>query len=340
MQCQVQTQRFSGSTNSDDLTGELKVEANRVTGKAALAKQGEGDLERSCEFSFAVGLLGTAAEQAQQAAPLAKLGVSGVFKGNGKPAKLAFVSARPDEPFADKPALVITFTEKDHSRDRKPDFKATFGDYGSALIVNCHEDGSVFGCQVVHAAHQKQGFSSSGSIEMMEFQIAGGQVQGKLATDGEKETFGETWQVDLTFAAPFVSPTNPAATDKPANTPAVTAKPPVTDKPATEPKPEPKPAADKLNVKDLAILKGVEGVEYKALVENVSYKSKTNYKALAAEIAKQLAAQGWKSDGSDLVGVSAILKRTRGEASLTIFVKPDGTGSTVTMFTEGLDWDE
>ena len=338
-QCVVKTQRFFGSAGGGDLTGELKLEANRAVGKATLSQQGEGDLARGFELQFSVGLLGTPAEQAPQAAPLAKLGVTGKFQGNGKAAKLAFVSALSDEPFADKPSLMIVMTEKDHSRDKKPDFKASFGDYGSALIIRCHEDGSIFGCQVVHAAHEKQGFSSVGSIEMADFQIAGGQVQGKLTTGGQAETFGETWEVEVTFAAPFATP-NTATTVKPADKPSVTARPEPTVPTEPKPQPEPKPAAAKLNVKDLAILKGVEGVEYKKLVEHVAYKSKTNYKTLAAEIAKQLAAQGWKSDGSDLVGASAILNRTRGDASLTIFVKPDGSGSAVTIFTEGLTWEE
>lgn len=46
-------------------------------------------------------------------------------------------------------------------------------------------------------------------------------------------------------------------------------------------------------------------------------------------------------DDDDLVNSkSAILKRTRGDASLTIFVKPAGKGSAVTIMTEGLDWGE
>jgi hypothetical protein len=338
-QVAVKTRTFSSSTSGRDVAGELKLDGGRAAGKAKLAEQGDGDFRMAFQLEFSVGLLGSSAEQAPQAAPLTKLGVTGTFKGNGKPAKLAFVSALPDEPFSDKPSLVIVFTEKDHSRDKKPAFKAGFGDYGSALIIRCHEDGSIFGCEVVHAAHSKQGFSSLGSIETAEFQIAGGQVQGKVTTGGETETFDQTWEVDLTFAAPFATPKTAAAV-KPADKPSVTTRPDPATPAEPKPQPEPKPAAAKLNVKDLAILKGVEGVEYKQLVEHVSYKSKASYKTLAAEIAKQLAAQGWKSAGSDLVGVSAILNRTRGDASLTIFVKPDGSGSTVTIFTEGLAWDE
>jgi hypothetical protein len=105
--------------------------------------------------------------------------------------------------------------------------------------------------------------------------------------------------------------------------------------------PEPKrPVAAALKANELALPKDATDIEYKKLVEHISCKSPTDYKTLAGQYAKLLAEQGWQTDGRDLVGVSAILKRKRGEASLTIFLKPDGTGSTVTMFTEGLAWDE
>jgi hypothetical protein len=58
-------------------------------------------------------------------------------------------------------------------------------------------------------------------------------------------------------------------------------------------------------------------------------------------LAANLRAQGWEKDGVDLVQpTSSILKRKRGAASLTIFVKPENGGSQVAMFTEGLSWDE
>ena len=36
---------------------------------------------------------------------------------------------------------------------------------------------------------------------------------------------------------------------------------------------------------------------------------------------------------------SAILKRKRGNASITIFVRPEKEGSKVQIFTEGLSWE-
>jgi hypothetical protein len=127
--------------------------------------------------------------------------VSGVFKGNGKEAKLAYVSASKGEPFADKPTIVMVFTEKDHSKDKKPDFGAMFGKYGSALIIKIYEDGKIVGCQVAHTGLKKGGFSSVGVIKMSDFKIADGKIQGKLSTGGEDEFFGDKWEVDIKFQA-------------------------------------------------------------------------------------------------------------------------------------------
>ena len=71
--------------------------------------------------------------------------------------------------------MVLVFTEKDHSKDKKPDFNAVFGKFGSALIISLHEEGGIFGCQVVHTAHEKQGFTSIGSDQDKQLQVCGRQ---------------------------------------------------------------------------------------------------------------------------------------------------------------------
>jgi len=93
-------------------------------------------------------------------------------------------------------------------------------------------------------------------------------------------------------------------------------------------------------VKDLALTKDATDVEYNTVVEHVVFKSKSNVKKVCAELAANLKAQGWTNDGMDLVQPqSSILKRKRGQATLTIFVKPESGGSEVKVFTEGLSWD-
>src|SRR5437016_10141711 len=159
-------------------TGELKVQDGRVSGKASQPNETEEMFSSGFDVRFDVALLrageSVPATVAKKPGPAAnvKPSVTGAFKGSGKEAKLAHVSAHWREPFSDKPSMVLVFTEKDHSKDKKPDFNAAFGKFGSALIISLHEDGDIFGCQVVHTAHekQKQGFSSIGTIKTKNFE--------------------------------------------------------------------------------------------------------------------------------------------------------------------------
>ncbi len=334
---------------SGNATGELKLQDGRVNGKASQPNETEGMFPSGFDARFDVALLRageslppTVKKKPGPAANV-KPSVTGVFKGNGKEAKLAHVSAHWREPFNDQPGMVLVFTEKDHSKDKKPDFNAAFGKFGSALIISLHENGDIFGCQVVHTAHQKQGFTSLGQIKTNNFQFADGQVQGELATDGQLDTFGETWEVNLKFLAPLgeipkefqvadsKKPEEDATDDSEITK--LTTK--LSEKAA------PEPTKDQLNVKDLALTKDASDVEYKELVEHVEFKSKANVKSVCTELAANLKAQGWTKEGSDLITpASSILKRKRGDAELTIFVKPESGGSEVKIFTEGLSWDE
>jgi len=330
-----------------DATGEIKVQDGRAIGKAGQPNETEGMFPSGLDVRFDVPLLraGESLPPSKKPGPAAnvKPTVTGVFKGNGKDAKLAYVSAHWREPFGDKPSIVLVFTEKDHSKDKKPDFNAGFGKFGSALIVSLHEEGDIFGCEVAHTALKHQNFSSIGKINTNDFQYADGQVKGELTTDGPADVFGETWEVNVKFVAPLgeipkefqvaaSKDTEENATDKPATTESTT---------ELSGKPSPKPAKDQLNAKDLALTKDASDVEYNQLVEQLNFKSKTNVKSVCAELAANLKAQGWTKEGSDLItAASSILKRKRGDADLTIFVHPENGGSQVKMITEGLSWDE
>ena len=335
------------SKGPSGVSAELKSEGGRAIGKASQPNETDGDFRSGFDVHFDVALLGIkdSLPAAKKPGPAAnvKPSVTGTFKGNGKEAKLAYVSAHWREPFDDKPSIVLVFTEKDHSKDQKPDFNAAFEKFGSALIISLHEDGGIFGCQVVHSAHSKKGFSSIGSIKTDNFQFADGKVEGDLTTDGQVDTFGETWEVNLKFVAPLGEiPKEFRVADQSKPEREIADKSAATE-PSTEldEKAAPKPAKDQLKVKDLAMTKDATDVEYKALVEHLLFKSKANVKAVCAELSANLKAQGWGKEGSDLITpASSILKRKRGDASLTIFVKPENGGSEVKIFTEGLAWDE
>jgi hypothetical protein len=342
-----------GNRSAGKATGELKLQDGKVTGKASQPRDAEGMFPTAFDVRFDAKLL--AAGESLPATAVKKPGpaanirptVTGMFKGNGKEAKIAYVSAHWQEPFSDKPSMKLVFTEKDHSKVKKPDFDANFGKFGNALIISLHEDGSIFGCQVVHSAHKKQGFSSIGQIRTNNFKYEDGKVEGELLTDKELEFFGDIWEVNLKFVAPlgeipkeFQVPDSKKPDEKTTTKPKSQTSDDAEDEDDDEKPAATKPAADQLKVKDLAITKDATDIEYKEMVEHVHFKSKASTKAVCTELTANLKAQGWTTDGRDLITpASSILKRKRGEAGLTIFVKPDGGGSQVQIFTEGLAWD-
>lgn len=159
-------------------------------------------MRNRCDFPATIAVYGLLAWLLGATAVAAETpAVSGAFKGNGKTAKLAYVSSQRGMPLSDKPTTVLVFTEKDHSKDKRPQIKAGFGDFGSALVITVFDDGQVVGCEVAHQAHAKSPFSSIGNLKTSDFKIADGRITGKLTTSGEVETFGQTWEVELEFAA-------------------------------------------------------------------------------------------------------------------------------------------
>jgi hypothetical protein len=339
-----------GRHGGSGATAELKLADGRATGKANQPVEADAMFPTSFDVRFDVTLfkageeLSPSTPKKRGSAANVKPTVTGIFKGNGKDAKLAYASARWGQPFNGKPGIVLVFTEKDHSKDTKPDFNATFGKFGSALIISSDEDGDIYGCQVVHSAHQKQGFSSIGSIEMSAFKYDEGKVEGELTTNGPVDTFDEKWEVKIKFVAPLgeIPKQYQVAESSETKTKEAAAKSTTTEESDEEVQSnESKPAAGGLKAKDLALTKDASDVQYNPLVEQLQFKSNSDVKRVCAELAANLKAQGWTNDGPDMVNpTSSILKRKRGEAALTIFVKPVGGGSEVKMMTEGLSWDE
>ena len=281
-------------------------------------------------IAFAACLAGFAHAQAPAKldAP-GKATVAGKFIGNGKNGVIKFVLAEEGEPFGGAESLKLIFTEKDPAKVKKPSFDAMFGELGNALVLSVDLDGKIFGCEVSHSAHEKKGFSSVGRIKMTEFKIEGGSVAGHVSTGGELDTFGEKWEVDLTFTAPLPAKGKKAA--KPATKP-------VEDEPNEPAKPEPKHAGPAISARKLALPKDAAEVEYKEIVNQIQFSSARPVAAVTKEFSANLKQQGWKESAGSLVGKNSILKREQGDAKLTIMIQATGTGSTVKIFTEGLDW--
>jgi hypothetical protein len=156
--------------------------------------------------------------------------VKGTFLGDGKDGKIQYLVVQTREPFSDKAAIRLVFTEKNPASSKKPDFDAGFKKLGSALILSVFRDGGIFGCEVAHTAHPKGPFSALGEIQMKEFNVTETHVSGRVSTGGELDAFGQKWEADLTFSAPLPkgafaagiepAPTEPKKAGKESDTPA------------------------------------------------------------------------------------------------------------------------
>ncbi len=125
--------------------------------------------------------------------------VSGVYRANGKDAKLTHLLLVPHDDFDGMKTVTLVMTEQDASADSHPEISALFGKYGSSLIVSVQTDGSVIECEIGHTALQHSGASSLGRVKTTNFHWANGQVSGKLTTGGKADVFDETWEADLDF---------------------------------------------------------------------------------------------------------------------------------------------
>lgn len=264
-----------------------------------------------------------------------KTEVKGTFLGNGKDGKLQFLIVQTTEPFSDKAAIKLVFTEKNPSSSKKPDWDAGFKKLGSALVLSVHKDGGVFGCEVAHSTHQKSPFSSVGRIKITDFKVTETQVSGHITTGGEAEFFGQTWDVDLTFSAPLpkgafaeVSEPKPAASKKQ-----------VKADDGDEDDEKPVDAGPKPPVEKLPLPTAARDVEYKKIVEQIAFSADAPVSTVANDFSAKLKKDGWKEDSGGVMSKSsAILRRKLNGADLTIMVKAAGKGCTVSIFTKGMDW--
>jgi hypothetical protein len=167
---------------------------------------------------------------------------------------------------------------------------------------------------------------------MKEFSVTDNRVSGRVSTGGELDAFDQKWEVDLTFSAPLPKGAF-AATSEPA---------PADPKEAGKEEAEDAAAASggpKPPVGQLPLPAAARDVEYKEGVEQISFRADASVSAVANDFGAKLKKQGWKElPGGLMTKSNAILKRSREGAELTVIVQSSGSGCTVKILTEGLDW--
>ena len=126
----------------------------------------------------------------------------GTFKANGKDAKLSHVLAKKGDDFDGNPTITLVFSEKDGSKEAKPDLSAMFGELGDAFVVNVmNEKGTydIIGSQLIHSALKHSGASVTGVFEIKEVSTANGELSGHILTKPNTTVFDEPLAIDLRF---------------------------------------------------------------------------------------------------------------------------------------------
>jgi len=228
--------------------------------------------------------------------------------------------------FSDKPIDVKKLQAALQKGDGKDDSFVTFQ---TQVKVTFDKEGKPAFC---NAYGENNSVSVSGPRLVGDLKIENGQATGNVTLTVDKESDRPSG-----FAVQFNTPMLKAAVAqrKPEPTPGKTAKAPTEkEKPAA-------PALKPINVFQLPMPSDAANIERKELVEHIHYSSASSVKAVVGLLQKKLAEQGWKTDGTDFnAPASSILRRKRGEATLTIFVKPATKGCTVQIMADGLNWDE
>jgi hypothetical protein len=92
--------------------------------------------------------------------------------------------------------------------------------------------------------------------------------------------------------------------------------------------------------RSLPLPQGATNVEYEKLTGQIRCRCSSDVVTTANYLAQQFNAQGWIA-GKDLIRAkSAIMKRTKGDATLSIFVRPAKGATSVQIISKGLSWGE
>ena len=131
--------------------------------------------------------------------------VEGVYRVDGKDAKIAFARSSKGEPFSNHPTIEVELTEKDSSAATgSPMF--WHDKYGAAVVVTLmkNDDGSydVIGSTFLHPALKDGGSNGTGIVNLKDAKEANGVLAGELFTKPDMNLFGQKLDIDLKFKVP------------------------------------------------------------------------------------------------------------------------------------------
>ncbi len=130
--------------------------------------------------------------------------VDGVYRVDGKDAKIGFARSYKGEPFNNHPTIEVALTEKDSSEGKgRPMF--WHDKYGAAVVVTLmkEDDGyHVIGSTFLHTALKDGGSNGTGIVSLKDTKEANGEISGELVTKPDTTLFDQKLDVDLKFKVP------------------------------------------------------------------------------------------------------------------------------------------
>jgi hypothetical protein len=210
----------------------------------------------------------------------------------------------------------------------QPNVKITFSKEGKVRFFNAYADGG--------------SVSASGPALKGQLVVKDGRVNGSCTYTPDDKKNGFDAQFDLVLIPipqayyAKVEAEKAMLAEKSAKT--------EKDRKAKEEQDAAKAAAAELNgpkARSLPLPKGATDVVYEKLSGQVRCKCSSDVVTTANYLVQQFNAQGWTTASKDLIRAkSAIMKRTKGDATLSIFVRPTEGVTSVQIISKGLSWGE
>ena len=146
-------------------------------------------------------LLASACTQAKSPAGT----VDGVYRVDGKEAKISFARSYKGEPFNNQPTIEIALTEKDATNAKGPPM-FWHDKYGGAVVVTLTKEADgyhVIGSTFLHSALKDGSGNGIGFVSLKDAKEANGEIAGELVTNPNTTLFDQKLDVDLKFKVPM-----------------------------------------------------------------------------------------------------------------------------------------
>ena len=130
--------------------------------------------------------------------------VDGVYRVDGKDAKISFARSYKGEPFNNHQTIDVALTEKDATGAKGPPM-FWHDKYGGAIVLTLMKEADgyhVIGSTFLHPTLKDGGSNGTGIVSLKDTKEANGEIAGELVTAPDMTLFDQKLEVDLKFKVP------------------------------------------------------------------------------------------------------------------------------------------